>query len=347
MSSKIHIGKKAQALSVSPKFEEYSKVVVVIDEHTAVEAGDDSGRTLEIECPWGTQELASDMLQRLSGFKYQPYNARKADLDPAAEVGDGVTLNGIYSGIFNTKTTFGRKMASDLTANKDEEIDHEFPFKGQDDRKFVRKLKEIDSEFSMQASAIAAKVSQVGGSSSFEWNLTANNWAVKADGVDVFKVSRTGAKVVGEIVATSGSIGGCTITDGLLHIENANIDNLNASKITAGILDYDRLEDNSMPGSKIADGGIGSTKYGTGSVGNGALGWGSVSYGKTTFTGTLDQVGINTSNIEAMRSMFVSSMEVQNLVVSGLFYMRTSGGVLRRLVLDRPTNLAYALGLGS
>lgn len=44
------------------------------------------------------------------------------------------------------------------------------------------------------------------------------------------------AEVSGNITATSGEIGGCKITDGILQVESANIVNIDASKITSGFL---------------------------------------------------------------------------------------------------------------
>lgn len=60
------------------------------------------------------------------------------------------------------------------------------------------------------------------------------------DGTDTFYVHRTGklyaknADIEGKITATSGTIGGCTISNGTLQIDNANINSLNVSKINGG-----------------------------------------------------------------------------------------------------------------
>lgn len=51
----------------------------------------------------------------------------------------------------------------------------------------------------------------------------------------------TSATISGNITATSGRIGGCYISNGVLQIANANITSLNAEKITAGVLDADRI----------------------------------------------------------------------------------------------------------
>ena len=72
-------------------------------------------------------------------------------------------------------------------------------------------------------------------------------FVVKGDG----SLSATKANISGHITATSGSIGGCSISNGVLNISAANITtgtidsahipNLSATKITAGTLDVDRI----------------------------------------------------------------------------------------------------------
>ena len=54
MSDYIYIGKKAKNVEASPQFENYSKVIIHIDDETEVVAGNDSGRTLEIDNPLGS-----------------------------------------------------------------------------------------------------------------------------------------------------------------------------------------------------------------------------------------------------------------------------------------------------
>lgn len=76
-----------------------------------------------------------------------------------------------------------------------------------------------------------------------------------------FGVSNTGvlyasnAIISGNITATSGTIGGASITDGTLIIGNANIDNVNASKINAGDIAAARIQTNliSAINAKVSD----------------------------------------------------------------------------------------------
>jgi len=66
-------------------------------------------------------------------------------------------------------------------------------------------------------------------------------------------VDDEGLTVNGTVNATAGNIGGCSIENGVLKIANANIENLNASKITAGTLSVDRIAEGSLTGGKLDD----------------------------------------------------------------------------------------------
>lgn len=76
-----------------------------------------------------------------------------------------------------------------------------------------------------------------------------------------FGVSNTGvlyassAIISGNITATSGTIGGASITNGTLIVGNANIDNVNASKINAGDIAAARIQTNliSAINAKVSD----------------------------------------------------------------------------------------------
>lgn len=205
--------KRYMELDVSPAFDAYTGVEIVVDENTTYFAGSTGGRVITINNPWGTQAMADNILENLRGFTYQPYTASGALLSPAAEIGDAVTLDvSTYSGIFKMSKNFSSLMSTDIEAPQDEEIDHEYPFEPKQNREITRKFSAIESEFAIQSNEISAKVSQTGGdASSVSWSLTSTAWTVKANGTEVFKVDRNGATVTGEITATSGKIGGFKI----------------------------------------------------------------------------------------------------------------------------------------
>lgn len=212
------LGKRVSDLNVSPQFDGYSGVEIVIDEETSVFSGDTTGRVLTINNPWGTQEQADNILASIQGFQYQPYEASGALLTPAAELGDAVSVNGVYSGIYRMSRNHSALMDANISAPQDEEIDHEYPYESKENRDINRKFTQVQSEFSLQSNEIAAKVSQTGGdNSSFGWNLLSDHFSLFSGNTEVFRVDSSGATVKGVITATSGKIGGFTIGSSALY----------------------------------------------------------------------------------------------------------------------------------
>lgn len=193
------IGKRAESLDVLGKFLSISKVEVNVTENLFYEAGDSSGRTLTVDCPFGTQEMADNLLAMMEGFYYQPYEARKAILDPAFEIGDGVTVGNVYGGIFSIHQKCGPLHLADLSAPADEEIDHEYKFTPAAERKIERRLNNMESELSVQAGEISAKVDRQGGDpSSVSWLMDSDVFKVAVDGSDVLTVGDNGLTINGD-----------------------------------------------------------------------------------------------------------------------------------------------------
>ena len=166
MSDAVTVSRRAMSVDKAPIFEPYTKVIIYVgtdEEGNPVffEAGDDSGRTLETNNEWGTQEMANNILARLYGFQYQPYTAQGAHVDPSAELGDGVTVNALYSGIYSQDTTFTALMKSDISAPVDEEIDHEYGFESQTDRAFTRMVRNTKSGIYQNAFEIRSEVQKL------------------------------------------------------------------------------------------------------------------------------------------------------------------------------------------
>lgn len=96
------------------------------------------GRTLTVEVPWGTQRNADILLATVSDYRYQPFTADKVFLDPAAELGDGITVNGTTSVLCSQDISFGVLTAANISAPEDEELDHEYTYKTKQERTAAR-----------------------------------------------------------------------------------------------------------------------------------------------------------------------------------------------------------------
>lgn len=210
MSDIVNVLQRVDNVEVAPPFNTYSKVVISIDDDTEASAGtSDTGRTLDLTNPlFGSASVAQKTLNRLQGIQYQPYKAGGAILDPAAELGDAIEANGVFGGIYTRDRLFSRLMKASVSAPHDEEINHEYQFETPVERKLKRQMGDVKAEFEIQATQIAAKVSQVGGTnSSFGWTLTSTAHTWYSGSQQVMKVNSSGLEVKGKITATSGYIG--------------------------------------------------------------------------------------------------------------------------------------------
>lgn len=235
---KTYIGRDVLGTFAAPQqLQSWSRVTIQVDEDTAYTAGTDTGRTLTVVNPWGTQKMAEEMLARLRGMSYQPYRAENALLDPAAELGDAVEAMGAYGGLYSRARRLEKLYNATVAAPGDEEIDHEFPYKSAQNRVVERKFKQTKASLSIlsdrilaeveareadsaairaslevQAGQIAAKVEKTGGdASSFGWKLDEKSWELQSGGGTVLRADKDGLDVKGRIIALSGKIGGLDI----------------------------------------------------------------------------------------------------------------------------------------
>ena len=145
MSGKIFVGNSASGLTEADKLQPYSKVTVT-DGTNSYTSGDDTGRELTVNVPLlpttDGATLAANILAAVKNYRYQPYEAADALLDPAAELGDGVTVGGIYGGIHAKTTTFSRLFRATVSAPAEEEIDNEYPYLSAQERDAVRQKKQ-------------------------------------------------------------------------------------------------------------------------------------------------------------------------------------------------------------
>lgn len=257
----INVRKSLSSLEKQDTFNGYSKVVVVVSDELEYSAGTDSGRTLTLDCPWGTQKMAEDILSRIQGFQYQPYTADGAHIDPAAEIGDGFAAGNLYSGIYSKNVSHGALYTANVSAPGGEKINYKYEYKTPTQRKIERHYSEMKSTFKVQADKISAEVSarieqgdeltsrldiqsdQIsarvtktgGSSSSFGWELLYDSWTVKANNTTVFQITKSGAEVRGKITALSGKIGGFDIQSDYLSYNNQVWNGTNSRGMYVGI----------------------------------------------------------------------------------------------------------------
>lgn len=154
-----------ESLAVGRKLDSYTGVIIHAGQDgdgNAIDysAGNATGYVLELTNPIGTREMAQAILAglRLRGVRYQPFEAGNAILDPSAELGDNVTVNGLASLLFSKFTRHSHLMAADAAAPHDEEVDHEFSYVPPTVREFRRESAYTRSRLTINEEAITAEV---------------------------------------------------------------------------------------------------------------------------------------------------------------------------------------------
>lgn len=212
MFNTVYVGSAVDSLEAPEQLNGYSKVILQVSEDVQYEAGTNGGRVLTLSCPWGTPQMAQNILASIRGYQYQPFEASGAVLNPAAEPGDAVQIRGVHGGIYNVSATFGRTFRADISAPGEEEIDESVPYKSTQERQINRRFGQVESQFKIQAGLIEARVARTGGDdSSFGWKMLETSQTWYANGAEILRLDASGADLKGKITALAGKIGGFDI----------------------------------------------------------------------------------------------------------------------------------------
>lgn len=234
MSGKTFVGNRASSLKESDKLQPYTKVTVT-DGTNSFSSGTVTGRELLVEIPvlpsGDGAALAANILNSVKNYQYRPYEADSALLDPAAELGDGITVGGVYGGIHAKTATFSRLFRANVSAPAEEEIDSEYPYLSAQERDAVRQKKQT----AKNTSDIAQNTEDISVNAK---NITAVNTRVTNLAADVAEIEQAyitraevGTLVANEVAALNLSATYATITS--LNSVDSRIDLLIAGTTLA------------------------------------------------------------------------------------------------------------------
>lgn len=144
--NKHYIGKRVSSIERYDELGAITGVAVIGTDDGEYLAGNDSGYVLEVFNPYASQEMANDLLTQMRGKTYKGYRAQAADLDMSAELGDGITVDGIYSMLAYQNVTFGPGHMSEMAAPGESTLDHEYPYVSQTQRQIRRQGVVLRSE---------------------------------------------------------------------------------------------------------------------------------------------------------------------------------------------------------
>ena len=209
MSDKYYVGGDITSFADNGKYKPISRVTLLVDDENSLTAGDDTGMGIIASCPHATQPMVNALLQTMKGYRYQAYEAGAANIDPAAELGDGVTVGGIYSPLSKLSDD-GRGYAG-ISSPGEAEMEDEYPSDGYIMQEFNRKVAETRSLITKTSEAIMLKVEGIDGKYT-EVKTT-------LDGLTVTDQSGT-TKIKGSSIET-GSIAAKSISADKLNLTGA------------------------------------------------------------------------------------------------------------------------------
>lgn len=161
MSDKYYVGGDVTSFADNGKYKPISRVTLLVDDENSLTAGDDTGMEVIASCPHATQPMVNALLQTMKGYQYQAYEAGAANIDPAAELGDGVTVGGIYSPLSKLSDD-GRGYAG-ISSPGETEMEDEYPSGGYITQEFNRKIAGTRSLIAKTSEAIMLKVEGIDG----------------------------------------------------------------------------------------------------------------------------------------------------------------------------------------
>lgn len=161
MSDKFYIGNDITGFEDNGITKPISRVTLMVDSENSYTAGDDTGMELTATCIHATQAMVDALLASFKGKTYQMYSADDANLDPAAELGDGVTVAGVYSPL--SRISDDGSGYPGINSPGEEELEDEYPAAGPMTQEFNRQLAGTRSLISKTSEEILLKVEGIDG----------------------------------------------------------------------------------------------------------------------------------------------------------------------------------------
>lgn len=261
MSDKYYVGGDITSFADNGKYKPISRVTLLVDDENSLTAGDDTGMEVIASCPHATQPMVNALLQTMKGYQYQAYEAGAANIDPAAELGDGVTVGGIYSPLSKLSDD-GRGYAS-ISSPGEAEMEDEYPAEGYITQEFNRKIAETRSTITKTSEEIMLKVEGIDGKytevkttldgltvTDASGTTKINGSSIKTDNLYVAAANITGTLTADQI--QTGSIRVGDLKDGSNYATKTYVDNnagLSASEVDRAIETY--IDETSITAEKL------------------------------------------------------------------------------------------------
>lgn len=261
---KTYLGRRLVEFSPGIASQTITKVELLDENGDVVGmSGSDTGRTLTALQPDGTNAMAAAILAKVSGYKHIGYDGRKALLDPAVELGDAVTVDGLYVPLIALDMTFDPMLAPDISAPDADEIDDEYPYKSPTQRQIERNFAKARSLITKTSEEIMLKVEGIDGKytevkttldgltvTDASGTTKINGSSIKTDNLYVAAANIKGTLTADQI--QTGSIRVGDLKDGSNYATKTYVDNnagLSASEVNSAIETY--IDETSITAEKL------------------------------------------------------------------------------------------------
>nr|DAM90157.1 MAG TPA: hypothetical protein [Caudoviricetes sp.] len=261
---KTYLGRRLAEFSPGIASQPITKVELLDENGDVVGvSGSDTGRTLTALNPDGTNAMAAAILKKVSGYKHIGYEGSSALLDPAVELGDAVTVDGLYVPLIALDMTFDPMLAPDISAPDADEIDDEYPYKSPTQRQIERNMAKARSLITKTSKEIMLKVEGLDGKytevkttldgltvTDASGTTKINGSSIKTDNLYVAAANITGTLTANQI--QTGSIRVGDLKDGSNYATKTYVDNnagLSASEVDSAIETY--IDETSITAEKL------------------------------------------------------------------------------------------------
>lgn len=190
---KVYLGRSLSDFYPGIASEPITKVELLDnDGNITGQAGTESGRTLSALQPDGTDRMAQYILSQVRGYAHKGYEGSNALMNPAAELGDGVTVDGYYIPLIQQDTAFDSLLTSEISAPDADEIEDEYPYKSPSEKQIERKIAATRSMITKTAEEIRLEVSnEISGlSSSIDIKLDSITSTVQGQGGQLSQITQ-------------------------------------------------------------------------------------------------------------------------------------------------------------
>lgn len=261
---KTYLGRRLAEFSPGIASQPITKVELLDENGDVVGvSGSDTGRTLTALQPDGSNAMAAAILAKVSGYKHIGYEGSEALLDPAVELGDAVTVDGIYVPLIALDMTFNSMLALDISAPDADEIDDEYPYKSPTQRQIERNFAKARSLITKTSEEIMLKVEGIDGKytevkttldgltvTDASGTTKINGSSIETENLYVAAANITGKLTADQIQAGSISVG--DLKDGSSYATKSYVDSnagLSASEVDSAIATY--IDETSITAQKL------------------------------------------------------------------------------------------------